>query len=78
VKIFEASRCAHGSRRLSDGLKKADLSVGRDTARRLLAKLNLKARYPKRFKATTDSNHNDTISPNLLDRQFNVPNLNQV
>ena len=33
-----------------------------------MAELNLKPRYPKRFKATTDSNHNDAIAPNLLDR----------
>jgi putative transposase len=78
VKIFEASKCTYGSRRLSDELKKVDLPVGRYKARRLMAKLNLKARYPKRFKVTTDSNHNDAISPNLLDRQFNVANPNQV
>lgn len=43
-----------------------------------MAALNLKARYPKRFKVTTDSNHNETISPNLLDRKFNVDKPNQV
>ncbi len=78
VKIFEASKCSYGSRRLSDALKKADFPVGRDKARRLMAKLNLKARYPKRFKVTTDSNNNDANSPNLLNRQFNVATPNQV
>ena len=33
---------------------------------------------PKRFKVTTDSNHNDTISPNLLNREFEVTVPNNV
>jgi putative transposase len=33
-----------------------------------MARLGLKARYPKRFKVTTDSNPNEAISPNSLDR----------
>lgn len=37
-----------------------------------MARLGLKARYPKRFKVTTDSNHNETMSPNILDRQFDA------
>ena len=78
MKIFENSKCTYGSRRLSHELKKAGFPVGRYKAHGLMAKLNLKARYPKRFKATTDSNHNDTISPNSLDRQFNVEKPNQV
>ncbi len=77
-KIFAESKHSYGSRRLSDALKKADFSVGRYKARRIMAALNLKARYPKRFKVTTDSNHNETISPNLLDRKFNVDKPNQV
>ena len=37
-----------------------------------MKKLGLKPRYPKRFKVTTDSDHNETISPNLLNRKFDV------
>jgi transposase InsO family protein len=43
-----------------------------------MGRLGLKARYPKRFKVTTDSNHNEAISPNSLDRQFDVVAPNQV
>ena len=43
-----------------------------------MARLGLKARYPKRFKVTTDSNHSEAISPNSLDRQFDVVAPNQV
>lgn len=37
-----------------------------------MKKLGLKPRDPKRFKVATDSDHNDAISPNLLNRQFDV------
>jgi transposase InsO family protein len=43
-----------------------------------MVRLGLKARYPKRFKVTTDSNHSETISPNSLARQFDVFAPNQV
>ncbi len=43
-----------------------------------MKKLGLKPRYPKRFKVTTDSDHNETISPNLLNRQFDVAAPNKV
>ena len=43
-----------------------------------MKKLGLKPRYPKRFKVTTDSRHNNMISPNLLDRKFEVMAPNKV
>ncbi len=76
--LFYAYKQAYGSRRLSDALKKAGFTVGRYKVRRMMADLGLSARYPKRFKATTDSDHNEAISPNKLDRQFDVAAPNQV
>ena len=43
-----------------------------------MARLGLKARYPKRFKVTTDSNHNAAISPDSLDQQFETKAPRQV
>ena len=54
------------------------IQVGRYKVRRLMQDLNLVARYPKRFKVTTDSRHSESISPNKLDRQFSVSQPNQV
>jgi putative transposase len=45
------------------------MKSGHYQVRHLMARLGL-ARYPKRFKVTADSNHNEAISPNSLDRQF--------
>ena len=40
--------------------------------------MGLKPRYPKQFKVTTDSNHNEAISPNILDHNFDVVAPNKV
>jgi putative transposase len=76
--IFVDNKQSFGSRRLADRLQKQGFAVGRFKTRRIMRDLKLKVRYPKRFKVTTDSNHNEAISPNRLDRQFQVAKPNQV
>ena len=78
TRIFEGSRRTYGSRRLSRELKKAGFDAGRHQTRSVMAKLGLQPRYPKRFRVTTDSRHGESVSPNLLDRQFDVAAPNQV
>ena len=68
IELFEENKNVYGSRRLSEAFIKEDIQVGRYKARQLMKKLGLKPRYPKRFKVTTDSDHNEAISPNLLNR----------
>jgi putative transposase len=53
-------------------LKKEGIDAGRYKVRRIMTKLGLSVRYPNRFKVTTDSHHNEAISPNKWDRQFTV------
>jgi transposase InsO family protein len=78
IELFEVNKKVYGSRRLSDALKVAGIDAGRYKVRGLMARLGLEVRYPKRFKVTTDSDHNETISPNKLDRQFSVTEPNKV
>ncbi len=76
--IFVDNKQSFGSRRLADRLQKQGFAVGRFKTRRIMRALKLQVRYPKRFKVTTDSHHNEAISPNRLNRQFQVAKLNQV
>jgi len=76
--LFDDHRQIYGYRRLSNALGKAGMKSGHYQVRHLMARLGLKARYPKRFKVTTDSTHNEAISPNSLDRQFGAKAPNQV
>lgn len=75
--LFYEYKQTYGYRRLSDALGKVGIKSGYYQVRHLMARLGLKARYPKRFKVTTNSNHNEAISANSLDRQFDAvaPNL---
>jgi hypothetical protein len=72
LQLFDENKKIYGSRRLSEAFIKEDIRVGRFKARQVMKKLGLKPRYPKRFKVTTDSDHTDAISPNHLNRQFDV------
>ena len=78
ARIFEDSRRTYGTRRLSRELKKAGFAAGRRQTRTVMSKLGLQPRHPKRFRVTTDSKHGESISPNVLDRQFDVAAPNQV
>ena len=61
IQLFEENKKIYGSRRLSEAFIREDIQVGRYKARQLMKKLGLKPRYPKRFKVTTDSDHNEAI-----------------
>ena len=50
--------------------------MGRYRAGSLMKKAAVSFRYSKRFKRTTDSNHNLPVAPNLLDRKFAVDRPN--
>lgn len=75
--IFEASGGSYGSRRISKQLRKDGFPVGRYQARSLMRKLRLVCKQRRRFKVTTDSRHNHSVAPNLLQRQFDVARPNQ-
>lgn len=66
---FFDHRRRYGSRRISK-----QLQIGRFKVRKMMKRENLRAIAPKRFKvATTDSNHDSRISPNLLQNGMNAP-----
>jgi len=76
--IFDKSRKTYGSRRMVKALAIAGYKVGRYQVRSIMKKRNLEVRYPKRFRVTTDGQHTLKIEPNLLNRQFNPNQPNQV
>ena len=48
------------------------IRVGKERVQKLLQLHGISAKGKRRFKLTTDSNHDLPIAPNLLDRQFDV------
>lgn len=76
--IFEDSFYSYGSPRITVELKSKGFTVSKPRVARLMKANGLVARRPKKFRITTDSNHNYPTAPNLLDRQFKVERSNQV
>lgn len=54
------------------------IRAGKERVRKLMALHGIKARGKRKYKATTDSNHNLPVAQNLLGRQFEVCTPNRV
>lgn len=67
--IHSRTHGAYGSRRISQEL---DECIGRNRLARIMRENGLQARTRKRFRVTTDSNHEHPIAPNLLQQNFLV------
>ena len=75
--IHKQSRGTYGSKRIHAELKDMEIDVGKNRIYRLMRENGIAARHKKKFKATTDSNHNHPVAPNLLARNFNADRPNQ-
>jgi len=76
--IFEESHQSYGAPRMAVELEKRGYKVSRSRTGRMMKGIGIKARRRRKFKATTDSNHNYPIAPNLLNRNFSTSRKNQV
>ena len=68
--IHEQSHKIYGSPNITMELRDIGISVSRGTVARLIKQNGIRGETVKKFKATTDSNHNLPIAPNLLNREF--------
>lgn len=75
--LFKESGETYGSPRICRDLRLLGNSCGVNRIARLMQAAGLKARTPRRFTVTTDSQHDLPIAENILNRQFEVaaPNL---
>lgn len=69
---FERSRCTYGSPRIAEQLNEQKYTCSKSTVARYMSRMNVAARRKKKFKVTTDSNHQYRIFDNLLNRDFDV------
>ena len=75
-KAFEETRQTYGPRRLSKYLRQQGYPIGRVRVERLMREHNIVPKTVKKFKATTNSNHDYPVAPNLLNRNFTVAKPN--
>jgi transposase InsO family protein len=78
IKSFYESDRNYGTERIQRDLRDWGENVSRRRIGRLMRKVGLVCKTVKKFKATTNSKHNESISPNLLNRNFQVDEPNQV
>jgi len=75
--IFKEGRSTYGTRRIKKKLALQGKIMSRRRIARLMNEAGLVCKTKRKFKATTDSNHTKLISPNLVERQFNVTQVNR-
>jgi len=59
-----------GSPRVHDELKKKGILCSEKMVAKVMKEAGIQARSTKKFKVTTDSNHNHPVAENLLNREF--------
>jgi transposase InsO family protein len=74
---FEESKHRYGSPRVHEDLLEQHEHVSRKRVVRLMQEDGLQARFRKRYKLTTMSDHDQPVAANLLDRQFTAATVNQ-
>lgn len=72
LSLFIEGKQRYGSSRIAIELQNRGYRTTRTTVLRYMNQLGLHRKTTKKFKVTTDSNHNYYIAPNLLNRKFNV------
>lgn len=76
--IFIEGKSTYGTRRIKDRLLLYfGLFVSRKRISNIMKDLNLKVKIKRRYKNTTDSNHNLPIASNILNRDFYASNPNE-
>ena len=68
--IHQESRRSYGSPRVTQELRALGFEVGRNRIARLMRENGICGVVGRRFRRTTDSNHDLSVAPNLLQRNF--------
>ena len=76
--VFAEHKCRYGSPRVCRELRGRGDVVSEKKVAQVMRDNGLVARRKKRFRATTDSKHDDPIAPNLLERDFVADAKNEV
>ena len=70
--IYFAAKQRYGSPRITLELQYLGYKVSRITVAKYMKELGLRSKLSKKFKVTTNSNHNYLVVENVLNREFNV------
>lgn len=74
---FLLEKCRAGSPRVYRRLKADGIHISEKFVEKRMKTMGLRAKAKRKFKATTNSNHQLPVAPNLLNRDFTASALNQ-
>lgn len=77
-KIASETDNTYGSRRMKKAMNILGFSIGRSKARKLMREAGVEVRHRKKYKVTTNSNHQQPVFDNLVQRQFDVKEIDRV
>jgi len=75
--VYEEHKQRYGVPRVTKELKERGFQCSKNRVARRMTKLGLKAIQAKKFKKTTDSNHDKPVAPDLLEQDFTASAANQ-
>jgi len=78
LEIHEANRRIYGSPKIHEELKKEGKKISRQRVKKIMKANDIGRKNKRKFVKTTDSNHKEYWSPNLLVRDFSAPQSNAV
>jgi len=76
--IATTSHYTYGRRRMKRAMNALGFPISRTKTVNLMKEAGIEVRHKKKFKVTTNSNHKLPLFENLLERQFDVEQPNQV
>ena len=76
--IAVASHYTYGRRRMKKAMNVLGFPITRTMTENLMEEAEAQVRHRKKFKVTTNSKHNLPLFENLLEREFDVEQPNQV
>ena len=77
-KIASESDDTYGSRRMKKAMNNLSFPISRNKARKLMREAGVQVRHRKKYKVTTNSDHQQPVFDNLVQRQFEVAELDRV
>jgi len=69
MRIYKESRGTYGSPRITNELRKSGIVINEKTVAEIMKENGIQAKQKKKFKPTTDSNHNLPLGKEPLEAQ---------
>jgi transposase InsO family protein len=78
MSIYEEHMGRYGYRRITAEIRRRGIKINGKHVLRIMKSMGLRARCPIRYKKTTNSNHQQPVSENILKQDFEVARQDQV